>query len=121
MNAFLVLATLSLSCACASLNPIDFIKPKAESGISVETQIGKEANKQIILGDQIKAERDVITTNSQLNQPEDVTINNNHEQPPLYLLALFGLGVLFPSPFKMWSYGRNQWRKIRGKSNGYNK
>lgn len=115
----ILLAVLSLQ-SCAALDLAKAVLPSNDSGISVDAQVGKEANKQVILGDQIKHEGNgsIQTMDTAFTGDLDTgsfVINNMPTKDVLWYasMCIFFLGVLFPSPFEITRWITTQVKKIR--------
>lgn len=122
-------ATLAIT-ACSATDALRLVKPNG--GVDVEAQIGKDASKQVVLGDQVRNEvnaeavqGDLVSTNNTVStqftgnmQAGSFTVNNMPTQKLLAWtgLIIFLLGVLFPSPFEIWRWFKEQLGLIRGKS-----
>jgi hypothetical protein len=96
-------------------------------GPQIHAQVGKEANKQVIAGDQRKNEieteggdvtlsSDTSNTAIQGGVDTEAFIVNNMPSPKILAWIAFGiflLGYIFPSPFETIRRMRQQYIKIR--------
>lgn len=137
IKAMILSLVLASTTACSALEmAASVVQPKP--AVSVEAQVGEEANKQVVLGDQNKTSVesdtnvDVKSVTGDINSVTETqsnvvdtsfsgdlkagsfTINNMPTKQVLtYGAALvFLLGLLFPSPFEIVRYARVQMRKV---------
>ena len=129
---------LSLS-ACSMLDALSLVSPSKPS-VGVEAQIGEEANKQIILGDQQKRENEVdldvegnvtgdLNANTVSNEVDtsfsgsletgSFTINNMPTKDIMFYAAfcIFLLGVFFPSHREIIKWYRDLKKELNNASN----
>lgn len=130
MKALVLAAALALS-ACSATDVLHLMKPQV--GVDVSAQVGKDASKQVVLGDQNRNEVSTDDVAGDLNSTSNVvstqftgdlttgsfTINNMPTQKILVwgAIFIFLLGVLFPSPSEMYRSVMCQVRKIRSVKN----
>lgn len=126
-----VLAAALLIASCSATDALRLMKPS--DGISVDAQVGRDASKQVVLGDQNRNEVSADDVSGDLNSTSNVTstqftgdlttgsftVNNMPTKTILFYgsLIVFFLGVLFPSPFEMWRWVRTQVSLIRSARN----
>lgn len=126
-----VLATLLVTLSLAACSPLDAIKAVAPAvtggGPSVSAQVGEEANKQVVVGDQRKHEQEleivgdhsaveVTTDNRKVGtnvdgdiKADDVSFTNYPSHFIYVLLAIAIAGWIAPTPRRIWRGLRN-WR-----------
>ena len=92
---------LMCSCTAADLAKVGMAVAKpAANGINTSAQIGAEANKQVIVGDQSKQEVEFKKVESVEYKPTTIA-NEITNINPLFL-ALLILGWVLPSPSEIW-------------------
>lgn len=103
----LILTTLLISgCGLIPMpTPADLLQPK---GLNVSAQVGKEANKQAIVGDQSHTEVEAEVANvNQTKHVKDVTVAggvqsmNVNNGVPFFVWFLCILGWVLPTPMQM--------------------
>lgn len=103
----LIITCLVLT-SCAGLpmpSPADLLQPK---GLNVSAQVGKEANKQVIVGDQSHTEVDAEVANvNQTKHEKDVTLSGAvksvtvNNDVPFCIWFIMILGWVLPTPMQM--------------------
>lgn len=124
---------LALAVAAALFTPgctgLDAVKVASsalsdDGGIHASAQVGEEANKQVIGGDQIKTEIDVKADQAEVSHvrqekttevagPVRSMVVNNKGDIPVWVVLLLLLGWLLPTPTNMWN---GFWSAARAKS-----
>lgn len=112
---------------CSAMSMLSALTP-SKPAVSVDAQIGEEANKQVILGNQSKTTIDADNVSGDLNQVStdivtgftgdlqagSFTVNNMPTMEVMAWIAvlIFLIGVLCPTPSTMIRWLVNQVRQI---------
>lgn len=118
---YLAILLVVLLSSCSALKTAASLASPSD-GVSVDAQIGKEANKQVVVGDQNKTDTGDIVTKGTEVTGETVTVNN---ETPLFRMllsytAVFIVGILMPSPFEIVRWVRRQRKLIAENNDGSN-
>jgi hypothetical protein len=128
MNKAAALVLVALLSGCSALDAIKLAAPSLSGGgPSVSAQVGKEANKQVVVGDQSKTE---VETEIEVGEHSEVEVTTDSRKvetnidgdikadkvsftniPPHFIYALTAfaiLGWVLPTPMQMWRSRRGR-------------